>query len=777
MRILGYLRGPLVAMRKAARFLAVSICVALFQTSVHCGIKYWDIDGATADAGGPTPSGTWDTGKTANWTTDPGGASAGTTWADGEDAVFSAGTDATGTFTITLDSTVLYSAQTAGNLTVEEGNLVIDDPSYSVYLDIGAGVTGKGIINVASGLNATINAALKGGDDRGQITKTGMGTLTLGRDNFDIYGGTNVVAEGVLAVTSSAALGDLTIPTIVSNGAALHAQSSLDETIILHGSGFDGVGGALLNIAGIGNNGGVILGADVRINNEAGGTWNWLGGVGGNVGVDGTSAGGAFSVTFGGNGGTTQLKNSYRTIILNNVPIYKDGTSTLRFETPTIGVSACYLDGGWILSRTASAGNFLPAGSPIYVGPGAGGFDSGLNASPALYSPMVLAAGANPAFNIRLSQGGQPQTWDQNGVISGSGGLSKTNVGTLFLNRHNTYSGNTTIQWGILALGANGSISNSAVIDVQSTNSIFNVTSNANGFVVEPAQILQGNGVIWGNVAVNGTISPGTAIGILTFSNNLTLNVGTKILIEVDKGFPTNDFVTVLGVLTNSSTGTVIMTNANPGAPLAPGDAFQIFSQPVLNGQALTVSGAGMLWTNKLAVDGSIAVVSVAPPQEIRVPHMTSVTLAGPVGVRVTWTNALVGTNYWLQYATNLNSLNWTDLNPVRASGATAFQVDGVPIGDRQRYYRVRFQIPGGAPPTAIPRITSVTFPGVTVVNVNYTNTLPGTNYVVQYRSNLDTTNWTSLGPITAGGPASATTDNFPSVVSQRFYRVYYVTE
>src|SRR5690349_8282107 len=60
---------------------------------------FWDTNGATAGAGGPTPSGVWDT-TTSNWSTDPSGASPTQPWTPGESASFSADSDATGQFTV-----------------------------------------------------------------------------------------------------------------------------------------------------------------------------------------------------------------------------------------------------------------------------------------------------------------------------------------------------------------------------------------------------------------------------------------------------------------------------------------------------------------------------------------------------------------------------------------------------------------------------------------------------------------------------------------------------
>ena len=79
-------------------------------------------------------------------------------------------------------------------------------------------------------------------------------------------------------------------------------------------------------------------------------------------------------------------------------------------------------------------------------------------------------------------------------------------------------------------------------------------------------------------------------------------------------------------------------------------------------------------------------VVSTVTGPRLRI---TSVVGAATTSVTVTWTNTLVGSNYVLQYHTNLNTTNWTSLSPVMASGPTASQTDNPPAGDPQRYYRV----------------------------------------------------------------------------------------
>src|SRR5262245_25906114 len=102
--------------------LTVSVCLLAFVSSASAANKWWDINGATAGAGGATPAGTWDTGATGNWTTDSTGSSAATTWSASDSAFFSAGTDASGSFTITIPN---LTTNVATAVTVEEGTILL----------------------------------------------------------------------------------------------------------------------------------------------------------------------------------------------------------------------------------------------------------------------------------------------------------------------------------------------------------------------------------------------------------------------------------------------------------------------------------------------------------------------------------------------------------------------------------------------------------------------------------------------------------------------------
>jgi hypothetical protein len=76
-----------------------------------------------------------------------------------------------------------------------------------------------------------------------------------------------------------------------------------------------------------------------------------------------------------------------------------------------------------------------------------------------------------------------------------------------------------------------------------------------------------------------------------------------------------NDVVNVAGGLTNLGTGTVLVTNLGPA--LSAGNRFYLFDKPVEGGASLVISGGGVSWINRLAIDGSIEASAAPSPANI----------------------------------------------------------------------------------------------------------------------------------------------------------------
>jgi autotransporter-associated beta strand protein len=209
------------------------------------------------------------------------------------------------------------------------------------------------------------------------------------------------------------------------------------------------------------------------------------------------------------------------------------------------------------------------------------------------------------------------------------------NGGNLTLSGLNTYSAGTVVTNGTLRINT--------------------TTAAGTGPVaVQNGGTLGGNGTISGSATLDAgsTLSPGnTGVGTLTFNSNLTL--AGNLLVEVDKSLaPSNDYVNVVGVLTNAGLGTLTVTNTGSNALVA-GDSFKVFSKPLANGQALTIVGpAGVTFTNSLAADGRITVLVAGRPQ-------LTFTNTGSV-LHFTW-----DAGFKLQAQTNSLSVgvsnNWTD--------------------------------------------------------------------------------------------------------------------
>lgn len=154
---------------------------------------FWDADGANPGAGGATPTGTW--GVDAYWGSANGDAAT-TGWTVGEEAIFSAGTDASGTFTVNVAGT-----QVARKITFQDGDVTLSGGT----LDI----TNATVQVDATATAATINSVVISSTGLG-LDKAGPGTLTIGGANT--YTGPTTVTDGVLKLGAA---------EVIPNGSAL----------------------------------------------------------------------------------------------------------------------------------------------------------------------------------------------------------------------------------------------------------------------------------------------------------------------------------------------------------------------------------------------------------------------------------------------------------------------------------------------------------------------------------------------------------------------------
>lgn len=185
----------------------------------------------------------------------------------------------------------------------------------------------------------------------------------------------------------------------------------------------------------------------------------------------------------------------------------------------------------------------------------------------------------------------------------------------------NTYSGPTLVTGGTLQ------------VDTPILNSTVTVSGTGR---------LAGSGPIYTPITVGagatlspgGTATTGSAIGIMTNYNNLTLLPGSKCVFEVNLGTRTND--SVFGSANVSLGGTLVITNI--GAQVfTNGTVLKLFNVTNITAGAFSlqpmVPAANLIWdASQLAVNGTLRVTTPTPTGISGVGHMND----GNVGFTIT---------------------------------------------------------------------------------------------------------------------------------------------
>ena len=369
-----------------------------------------------------------------------------------------------------------------------------------------------------------------------------------------------------------------------------------------------------------------------------------------------------------------------------NAPSINNGYFTGGFLLRSPADSSAHAFGGAVLAvdakgqlllkgtgaQTINVDNLLLNGGLVLFG-----VSTSDNLSETLTGAVTLQSGLTSIMAANGSAGAA-ETLNVTAPISGGGNLQingiSGNVGTIVLTANNTYTGSTTVAAGTLVVnGANG---NSAV------------TVNANA-------TLGGIGSIGGTIAVQlgGTLSPGipargaltSAIGTLT-SGNMT--VGGTMLMKIDRGaVPGCDKLVAPSIVVNPG-ATLTVSNLGSTA-FAAGDTFTLFSTPV-TGAFGTVNlpplpDGSVMWTNRLAVNGTIAVI--ATTINTNGPVLTN-SVSGGI-LTLSWSADYKG--WTLQAQTNSLAAglgtNWVDV-----PGSTAVNAVSIPIATTNGavFYRLK---------------------------------------------------------------------------------------
>jgi autotransporter-associated beta strand protein len=195
----------------------LSFFLLTFNAAAFSALTFWDTNGTADGSGGPTPIGTW--GADAYWNEDAsGGAATGgpKAWSDGNYAVFAAGDDATGEYTVFVSNIVKVA-----DIHVDLGQVTFDpDPDSGGAFQMAAWQNAELTNNVNRLLSAGhksdsvvvhYNVALNGAHN---LIRYKRGVIILAATNT--YTGSTTIEGGVLQLGGSHVLPE-GVPLVLAN--------------------------------------------------------------------------------------------------------------------------------------------------------------------------------------------------------------------------------------------------------------------------------------------------------------------------------------------------------------------------------------------------------------------------------------------------------------------------------------------------------------------------------------------------------------------------------
>ena len=687
----GFHRFPWMRVAAAAAVLATA------ASAFAQDIRYWDIDGPTPGAGGPTPSGTWSS-AAANWSPNAAGDAATEAWisgtaaGDGRMAYFSAGSDATGSFTVTIDGTNFASGmvvnqgtvnlsgagvvgigsgtvtvrpgttlginnqsrvtQSAGGLVVLDGGTLLmsnTGNAGSLWTALGAGIQlspNGGTVNYNVGNNVTIFQGVFLGE--GGTTVTGAQTLTkTGTSELRVQGANTAnytfeklkVLGGLYRIGSSTnATGQLSKET--GFGALPFGETA--DAITLDG-GAIGVSFAMTTDPFRG----ITLGA-------AGGVLNTTSTT---LGIAGPISGtGALRVI--GRGVTLSGGNSYSggTIIGSDIAMV-GGITTTTSGTLTIDSD---------LRLGAEPGVVSPTNVRLGTDTAAGV----LNVTASTLFPATRGFSVGAAGGTLSTSSGATVTLA--GPLSGTGGFIKTSSGTLVLSGSNTISGGiTSFGGGAVEISADANLGAVPVTTASNAITLAGATTSGRLRVTESFTMAPTRGI---TLNVGGTTAP---------------PLGGTIDVVADKTLTVAGPISGAGRLTKSGSGTLVLsgsssyagtTTVSSGTLVVSGMVTGTAAVSVIAGATIVLASGNALATRPLTVS-SFGTATLSPYLQTTVGGLNP-NAGGLVDVgngMVTVTSGLTVENMLTAITAGSNGGTWTGTSGITSSTAAVDSAAGSP--------------------------------------------------------------------------------------------------
>ena len=536
-------------MRLAGLALASVLVPALPET--HATPLYWDGNSTTAGAGA-TPTGTW--GTSAFWNTDSAGGAGtfSTVTAITDDLTFSAGTDATGSYTVTVSGT-----QGAKSLTFEEGGTITLSGGTAIQLGSGGIAVASGItggVTISSSLTLEASQTWANNSTKNLIINTAAGTVD------------GALVTPVVVTIADTGTGGINIQSNVlkDNNAAGGSTTSLVV---------DRAGGTAVSVNAVqGYSGGTTIKQ---------GTFR----------ADIAGAAGTGTIYLGDTAGTksaTLLINGIN--LTNNIVVQAGNTGTSSLTA--LNATPVTYSGAITLNKTArmnaNAGNSSTTISGLISGSGGILKDTDTQTL-ALTHANTFSGGVS--FNKGVIQVGDDAALgtgtltfnNNNALVSTATTIRSTDATARTLGNAIGTFGSSTADY-VYAFGASGTgaltFTNTTAASLNGVNRIFQVDSNtrfANGFTSSGGAITKTGSAIL------------TLGGVNTYTGATTVSAGTLL---VNGSLASGSAVSVANAATLGGTGTINgATTLAAGSFLAPG-ASSAEAGKLTFGSTLNMAGA-----------------------------------------------------------------------------------------------------------------------------------------------------------------------------------------
>lgn len=441
--------------------------------------------------------------------------------------------------TVTANSTIDASRLTGTTPAVNHslGTLAIGASALGFTGTNGAAVT-LGAVTLSGNAifnTTTANASLGAISGSFGWTKTGTGTLTL--SGAGSYTGATTISAGTLQLAGANGVSNLSALTLAS-GTSFALNGFSDSIGSLAGSGAIQLGGGTL--------------------------------------------------TAGANNSST----TYSGIVSGSGALTKTGAGVLTLSGANTFTGATSVHGGTLRLGIASA---LASASDLSVASGATLDLNSFNQT----IGSLSGAGAVVLGSATLSSGANNLDTVFSGILSGTGGFTKTGSGTLTLSGANTYSGLTSINGGVLialnasAFGSTASgttVMSGAELRLGGAISINGESLTLDGNGLTGAGALRGTaGGSWtGGITLAGDSTIGSDSGLLIVNG---ISLGTRALTFAGAGdIQANGVISGSGGVTKTGVGSLTLTAANSYAGLTSINAGVLRVQ---NSSALGATGVG----------------------------------------------------------------------------------------------------------------------------------------------------------------------------------------